>query len=135
MVECRHGDGAEVAHTRYAEGQKLAVVQEAVETGNCAVIGRRHRIAENLVSQWQFQTLGGVNTDLTSGGSEDVRACRTLAFGKERLDWRLGEKDLEIAVLKDLVRGDLQIGKALLLTTVGCRVRFQGASCLTCCGA
>lgn len=92
---------------RYTEEQKLAVVREAVETGNCAVVGRRHGIAENLVSRWvrQFRALGeSAFTGSTSGGSEDVRAYRALAFENERLKRLLGEKDLEIAVLKDLVK-------------------------------
>ncbi|MBC7082907.1 MAG: transposase [Firmicutes bacterium] len=59
---------------RYTEEQKLAVVREAVETGNCAVVGRRHGIAENLVSRLrQFRALGeSPFTGSTSGGSEDV---------------------------------------------------------------
>ncbi len=92
---------------RYTEEQKLAVVREAVETGNCAVVGRRHGIAENLVSRWvrQFRALGeSAFTGSAGGGNEDVRAYRALAFENERLKRLLGEKDLEIAVLKDLVK-------------------------------
>lgn len=94
---------------RYTEEQKLAVVQEAIETDNCAIVGRRHGIAENLVSRWvrQYRALGESAFTGSAGGSgcsEEVRNYRALAFENERLKRLLGEKDLEIAVLKDLVK-------------------------------
>jgi len=51
-----------------------------------------------------------VFTRPAGGGSEEVRTYRALAFANERLKRLLGEKELKIAVLKDLVRNDLQIG-------------------------
>lgn len=122
---------------RYTEEQKLAVVREAIETGNCAVVGRRHGIAENLVSRWvrQFRALGeSAFTRPAGGGSEEVRAYRALAFENERLKRLLGEKELEIAVLKDLVKKrPANRGKVRCCRQLD-KARLQGPNCLTCCG-
>ena len=107
VVELGAGGQRRVTRRRCTEEQKLAVVREAIETGNCAVVGRRHGIAENLVSLGtrQFRALGeSAFTRPADGGSEEVRAYRALAFENERLKRLLGEKELEIAVLKDFVK-------------------------------
>lgn len=51
----------------------------------------------------------------TGGGSEEVRHCRTLAFENERLKRLLDGRELEVAVLKGLVKNDSLSGKELSL--------------------
>lgn len=84
-----------------------------IETGNCAVVGRRHCMAENLAScsARQFRALGeSTFTRPAGGGSEEGRAYRALVFENKRLKRLLGERELNIAVLRGLIENDPQTG-------------------------
>lgn len=62
-----------------------------IETGNCAVVGRRHRMAENLAScsAREFRALSASTfTRPADGGSEEGRAYRALgACSKTPTEW------------------------------------------------
>lgn len=87
-----------MTHRQYTKKQKLAVVRGAIETGNCAVVGRKDGMAEKLVSRWvgHFWALGeGASTRPAGGRSEEVRAYRVLTFQNARVKRLLGEKGLK----------------------------------------
>lgn len=89
---------------------KIRVAREAVETGNGTVVARRYELAPALVNRWanSYRSHGDAAFDprkRRSRSSEDA-AQRASEFEKEndRLKRLLGEKDLEIAILRDLLK-------------------------------
>jgi len=97
-----------MAGRRFTREQKIKIGREAIEAGNASLVGRRYQIHATVVARWakalqqsgeeSFRESRGVNAARPDG------EMRTLAAENERLKKLLGEKDLEIAILKDLVK-------------------------------
>lgn len=89
---------------------KSRVAREAVETGNGTVVARRYELAPALVNRWakSYRSHGDAAFDpkkKRSRSSEDPTQ-RASEFEREndQLKRLLGEKDLEIAILRDLLK-------------------------------
>lgn len=98
-----------ICRRHYPREQKLQIVKEAMETGNCALVARRYDISPNLVSRWtrEYRRYGADAFTGVAGSNnnrEDQKQLRALIIENERLKRMLGEKDLEIAILKDLLK-------------------------------
>ncbi|MBD5797257.1 transposase [Bacillus pseudomycoides] len=81
---------------------KQQIVQEAIETGNKALVARRHDLSPNLVHKWikAFQ-----DYDRQEAGHHEVVSpaeVKQLEAENDQLKKLLGEKDLEIAILRDV---------------------------------
>ncbi|WEY94632.1 transposase [Bacillus subtilis] len=81
------------------------MVQEAIETGNKALVARRHELSPNLVSKWvkAFQEKG----NLDHSGIQDIvspSGIKQLEEENDQLKKLLGEKDLEISILRDVLK-------------------------------
>lgn len=89
--------------TRYSEEFKIQVVKEATETGKPSVVARRYDLNANMVGRWVREYKNGKfgNTDVASAPDIDTKE---LSSENDHLKQLLGEKDLEIAVLRDLVK-------------------------------
>ena len=97
-----------MAGRKFTREQKIKIGREAIEAGNASLVGRRYQIHGTVVARWakalqqageaSFRDPRGVNT--LRPGAE----TRVLGAENERLKKLLGEKDLEIAILKDLVK-------------------------------
>lgn len=94
-----------MARTRYPKELKERVIREALETGNVAAVARRHELKVSVVYSWMRQhrlsTETGSEATSNPGGG---KAQRALEKENARLKSLLGEKELEIAILKDLVK-------------------------------
>lgn len=84
----------------YSEELKQQIIKEAIETGNCNAVARRHEIASTIVSRW-VREAKLPNQGKTSHLTPEVK--RLLAEN-EKLKRLVGEKKLEINVLRDLVK-------------------------------
>ncbi|QAY68294.1 transposase [Paenibacillus protaetiae] len=89
---------------------KQQVIHEAKEVGNAAQVARRHNINPKILYRWMEQA---EHTDwkATNSSAKAVSAYvpspqefRTLEGENKQLKELLGEKDLEIAVLRDLLK-------------------------------
>ena len=93
---------------QFTREQKLQIVREVLETGSASMVARRHDIRDSIVSRWvrKFKELGEGAFDNARRGVEgrEPAEYRALATENERLKRLLGEKDLEIAILRDLVK-------------------------------
>lgn len=96
---------------RHSAETKLRVVKEALETGNGTIVARRHDLSSSMVNRWvrQYQQYGeaafrggGKGNGRVSGYSD--KGYRKLEEENERLKKILGEKDLEVAILRDLLK-------------------------------
>ena len=79
----------------YSPELKQQVIQEARETGNAALVARRHHLSPGMVRRWVREAL-----KTQHGNLQDM----TVVDENERLKKLLGEKELQIAVLQDLLR-------------------------------
>lgn len=95
---------------KYSDELKIQVVKEAMETGNASIVARRHDISPSLVNRWvgNYKRYGTfyplrdqVEIKLISSSSREHMA---VMQENEKLKKLLGEKDLEIAILRDLLK-------------------------------
>lgn len=81
----------------------MQVVKEANETGNTTAVARRCELATNMVLRWVKEMEDGKygNVDLSAVSPLETK---DLAQENDKLKQLLGEKDLEIAILRDLIK-------------------------------
>lgn len=96
----------------YSSELKDKVIKEALETGNCALVARRHEIAEYTVRDWvRAHRKKNIKKSSDKDSANNSSATNTISLDQlsesqenERLKKIIGEKDLEIAILKDLLK-------------------------------
>jgi transposase-like protein len=91
---------------KYMQEFKDQVVKESLEVGNASIVARKHDLSRNMVSRWvreQKNTNKIVAGTVYANGSYN-QSAKALESENEKLKKLLGEKDLEIAILKDLVK-------------------------------
>ncbi|MGI6413673.1 MAG: transposase [Syntrophomonadaceae bacterium] len=96
---------------RHSMETKLKVVKEVLETGNASLVARRYDLSSSMVSKWvrKYKQYGDAafnegskrNGQLTEYTDKDYRK---LENENERLKKILGEKELEVAILRDLLK-------------------------------
>lgn len=93
---------------------KRRVAREAIEVKNNSLVGRRYDLDQSVVGRWvkQYRSKGNgafePTTNVKRNGSNSDR-LKELERENERLKNLLGEKDLENAILRDLVKKGAQI--------------------------
>ncbi|MDQ6423671.1 transposase [Paenibacillus sp. LHD-117] len=95
---------------RFSVEMKNQIIQEAKEVGNASQVARRHSIDPKILYRWmkaaqhtdwkQADPANKVVATYTPSPQE----FRTLEGENRQLKELLGEKDLEIAVLRDLLK-------------------------------
>ena len=87
---------------RYSEEFKRQIIKEVEEVGNASLVARKHDVVPGTVTRWVREskmvniTNNPLNIDYSTNFSLDKE--------NEQLKKLLGEKDLEIAILKDLLK-------------------------------
>lgn len=93
---------------KYTKEFKLRVVREAIEVGNGCAVARRYEIHPTMVSRWirHYKTEGDTAFDRGRGrtSTDAEYKLRQTEQENDQLKRLLGEKDLEIAILRDLVK-------------------------------
>lgn len=95
---------------RYSSEMKMQVVKEALETGNASIVARRHDIAPSLVARWvrYYKRYGAFRPPTgalrTKNSASNPQEHKKIVQENEQLKKLLGEKDLEIAILRDLLK-------------------------------
>lgn len=99
-----------VSRQKFDPDFKLRVVLEAIEAGNGSVVARRYELAPAVVNRWvrSYKEHGDgafipAKRRSRSGGGPDPRT-QEVERENDQLKRLLGEKDLEIAILRDLVK-------------------------------
>jgi len=91
---------------RYSEEFKRQIIKEVEEVGNASLVARKHDVVPGTVTRWVREskmvniTNNPLNIDYSTNFSLDKE--------NEQLKKLLGEKDLEIAILKDLLKKTTQ---------------------------
>lgn len=93
---------------QFTREQKLQIVREVLETGSTSMVARRHSIRDSVIRRWveKFREHGegAFEQARSTVGRGEPPEYRAVKSENERLKKLLGEKDLEIAILKDLVK-------------------------------
>lgn len=87
----------------YPQEFRDQVVREARETRNAALVARRHGLRDRLVQRWIREAAKG-GRGLAAGDPTTTQALAVAEQENRQLKHLLGEKDLEIAILRDLLK-------------------------------
>lgn len=95
----------------YSQELKDQVVKEAIEVGNTTMVARKHGLSQKTLNNW-VQKAKGVSRKQAVRNSTQVRkevAATPFHFQEavkqnEKLKNLLGERELEIAVLRELLK-------------------------------
>jgi len=91
---------------KYPQEFKKQVVKESLEVGNAAIVARKHDLSANMVSRWvrEHKNQSNVGFNPVHRNGLYNQSAKALESENEQLKKLLGEKDLEIAILRDLVK-------------------------------
>lgn len=100
---------------KYTTEFKHQVVEQVLATGNISVVARKHNIGPNVISRWVKKQQSGEpmlgsnsKTKATHVTQQELSQLATehreLDKENNQLKKLLGEKDLEIAILRDLYK-------------------------------
>ncbi|MTV51078.1 transposase [Heliobacillus mobilis] len=95
---------------QYPKEFKEQVIQEARECGNIAQVARRHEVHVNMLYRWIQQSKHKSWQDAPEDAKKvsayvpSPKEFVQLESENDRLKQLLGEKDLEIAILRDLIK-------------------------------
>ncbi|WP_374964203.1 transposase [Lysinibacillus sp. RS5] len=86
---------------RYATEYKIKIAKEAIEYENISLIARKNNLSPNMANRWVREYREGkyMNDEKKIMFSQTEQ----LILENDRLKLLLGEKNLEIALLKDLI--------------------------------
>lgn len=96
-----------MAKTEYTREFKKQIIKESQEVGNVALVARRHNVSPATIYTWirKFKKTGSINPLPKNETKRILEIEKRLEdIGKENntLKKLLGEKELELAVLRDL---------------------------------
>lgn len=81
---------------RYSDDEKIKIVEEARSSGNIAATAKRYSISDVSVHSWMKKL-------------NKSRPAKDLQQEIKRLKLQLADRDLENAILKDLVKKTVQV--------------------------
>ena len=87
---------------KYSDEFKQQIIKEAIETGNCSIVARKHNLIPSNVARWVRTHSNGNNS--ASKNYYPDKNSKELAKENEQLKKILGEKELEIAILRDRLK-------------------------------
>lgn len=88
---------------RFSAEFKNQIVKEVEETGNAAVVARKHDLVAGTVTKWVRESKNTSKKNNLLNKNYDIDAA-SLEQENDQLKKILGEKDLEIAILRDLFK-------------------------------
>lgn len=88
---------------RYSAEFKNQIVKEVKETGNASLVARKHDLVSGTVTRWVRESKK-VNNPTISFKYSNSKDNDALSKENEQLKKLLGEKDLELAILRDLLK-------------------------------
>lgn len=98
-----------MAYKGFNQEFKEQIVKEVYETSNAALVARNHDLIPATVTRW-VREAEGRSKDMYRSKSKQIqdpslgKNSKDLAKENEKLKKLLGEKDLQIAILEDLLK-------------------------------
>jgi transposase-like protein len=88
---------------RYSAEFKNQIIKEIKETGNASLVARKHDLVAGTVTRW-VKEAKKTNAHTSYLKYSDNKDNNALIKENDRLKKLLGEKDLELAILRDLLK-------------------------------
>lgn len=91
----------------YLEKMKKQLVEEALNGGNASFVARKHGVDPSTVKKWVKEYRDEVEEELAKKQVPKVKSEKPEIDYKEKYEKAaklLGEKEVEIAILKDLLK-------------------------------
>lgn len=95
----------------YTKELKEEIIREVQEVGNVSLVSRRHGISKSTIFTWIKQSKNKDEIKVKPGRKALIEGDKKLENDltevtkeNDQLKKLLGEKDLEIAILKDLIK-------------------------------
>ena len=92
----------------YSEEVKEQVLREVEETGNMTLVARNHNIPSTTINTWVKKKKDAAKAGFARGPKSSnfnsINSNKEMEKENDLLKKTLGEKDLEIAILKDLLK-------------------------------
>lgn len=95
----------------YTKELKEEIIREVKEVGNVSLVARRHGISKSTIFTWIKESnnkeeikIKPGRKALVEGEKELENELNEVTKENDQLKKLLGEKDLEIAILKDLIK-------------------------------
>ncbi len=96
---------------KYSQEFKEQIIKEVLETGNASLVGRKHGVSKSLVSKWVRDKKTSPEKSLQEAIIRKYPSCseepddfNDALKQNEQLKRLLGERELGIAVLRDLLK-------------------------------
>ena len=96
---------------RYSKELKEQLVKEAIETGNASLVGRKHGVDKSVVCKWVRDEKTSAKQAFQSATikkypdlEDEPYDFENAVNQNEKLKRLLGERELEIAILRDLLK-------------------------------
>ena len=92
---------------QYSDEFKEQIIRECQEVGNVSVVSRRHDISPNTIHTWvkkyrERGTVKAMNGNSASVEQQALKQLQKVSTENDRLKRLVAEKELELAILKDL---------------------------------
>jgi len=92
---------------KYSDELKQQIIKECREIGNTALVARRHNISKNTVYTWlkkarENGSVKSLSKDKEKQLKEFKKRISKLSSENDQLKRILAEKELELAILRDL---------------------------------
>lgn len=88
----------------HSEELKQQLLWEVEETGDISLVARNHGIALTTISGWMKSKAVSVSRSPKTSNFNSSNQLKEVEKENDKLKKILGEKDLEIAILKDLLK-------------------------------
>lgn len=88
----------------------MQIVKKAIKTENGSIVAQRHDISSSIVNRWvrTYKKYGTLypkkEQPQTNGNNSSLKEYKTVLQENEKLKKLVGEKDLETAILHDLLK-------------------------------
>jgi transposase len=96
---------------KHSDEFKKQIIKEALETGNSSIVGRKYNISPSIVARWVRTRKADPMKKMTKKAlqakpslSEDPKEVKKAMEQNKQLKQLLGEKELEIEILRDLLK-------------------------------
>lgn len=89
---------------KYPPELKQQIIKEAIEVENGSLVARKHDLSQAIVNRWVRESQGRCGDKTYNKLAPLPQEHKQVVAENDKLKKLLGEKDLEIEILRDLLK-------------------------------